>query len=1233
MPLQKAAKKNPLLLIGLGLLLLAFIVDYGALPAYHKYKINNKPQQIQSIIHKKENKVEAFFDTIKVLNQQKIFDNFKGLAESAHENGFKLFIYQNRQLIFWNNNKVLPQTKHLKAGTLSLKNLGNGYYLQKSVYKGQYLFVTLLPVKTNYSIQNEYLQNQIKIGNNLGDYFTININSKKGKSIYSSSGEHLFSLKRKETTASFEWPFWIYALGLLILFLGLTRSLNILLFNGQPYRAITLFTIVSILIGLDIAFWQFPRNFFAYSLFETSTFSATPFIQSMGSFFIALVLLSAVIHYLHKYFKIFLSPTNPNRQLPFSLLLYLLTIVLSHSAFSLMGLLILESDINWDVKNFYDLSTLSVAGVASLFLIFYNLVVLTSWLFNQVKETILKRPFKFFGIAAIIAIVYQVLAFTSFIPNYIAGLFAIGIWCGLSIGYPRTAYNYGMLTFFMLWSSAFTAIHLIDFNQEKEIKHQKHLATQATYQRDVVAEHLFQNVSREIRNDKYIQNFFFNPVLPKSYLEKRIRELYFSRYLNKYDLKIHTFKYGGAPYKERSSQSLGHFQKLINKYGLKTPGKNLNFINKTGSNPTYLALYQFNWMGKMESTLVIELKKKVFYEESIYPELLLEEGIVNRNVLEGYSHAIYKNNRLISQNGDYPYPVQTDIKHAGNVFYQFRENGYNHLFHQVSHNTFVIVSKEPAGILHQISVFSILLIAFFILAIGLVGIQKWNFHQIRSMLQPYRQLKHGRFPIFTNLFFQEKIQFTILLLVLLVMTTVGISTVNYLKYDYNQQLNDDLNNKIKQILPVLENEIQAQGPKFYNDKEKLYVTVKNLSNRFQSDINIFDLNGFLITSSQPRVYRKNIQANLMDNLAYRKMRLDKRSQLIQSETIGDLDYLAAYAPIRNAQNQIIGFLNLPYFSKESELKNEISSLIITLVDLYVLIFLIVILVSLSISKTLTKPLDLIREKLQKTQLGQSNEPIEWESKDELGRLIKEYNEMIKALEENAEALAKSEREGAWREMARQVAHEIKNPLTPMKLNIQRLQSQFKDTNDPRNQDVQKVSRILIQQIDHLSKIATDFSSFARISLGEPVKVLVEEELLNQKTFFEINQTNTTIQTDFQTADSKIWMDQNHFSRITTNLLKNALEASLEDTENQITIGTEYRGKDQILIWIADRGSGIPEEKQEKIFQPNFSTKNSGTGLGLAMVKKMVESASGKIWFDSKPEKGTTFYIQFALMES
>ena len=1226
--MKKQFKINPFLSLGLLLFGLAVFSEYIALPIYQNWLLQQKPQQVEALIHEKEKAIEGVFDDLtKNQPNKNLSKQFNTLTQRAHEKGFKLYVYKNRQLVFWSDNKTLPRVRPIKSGKISLNKLGNGYYLQKNEYQDQRLFTALIPVKNNYAIRNQYLGNDITLTKNLDNYFKLKQNQKKGSPIYSETGNYLFSLKPKTNLPDHDWPIWVYLAGFFLLIISLTKQLNHWLFQKEYFKGVFTFSLVSLFLYLDIIWFRWPESVFRQPFFDQALFSDIPPIGSLGSFVIGLMGITILVHYINKYWQIPFKILGNFRYLSLPTF-FILTMLLSHFTVIILRLLILKSEIHWDIKELNNLTFLSLVGVLTVFLIFYNLVLLTSWFYRHVKGLLVNHFNTFFILNVGLVFVYHALSEFFGFKNYWAGIFALGLWLGLWVWRPRKPYVNGPLAFFVLWCSLFTAYHLVQFTQEKELNKKKFLATRVTYQRDLVAEHLLKNVSREIKQDKYINNFFFNPILSKNFLTKRIKELYFSRYLNKYDLRVHTYKYGGVPYKSQDSKPMSYFEKLINKYGLKTPGKNLHFINKTGSNPTYLALYNFNLLNNVEGTLVIELKKKVFHEESIYPELLIEENLKNKSPLADYSHAIYKNNRLISQKGDYPYPVSTDIENQDKVFYKFFDKGYSHLFHQVSHNTFTIISKKPPGTLHQLSVFSILFIAFFIFSGLLILLQKRSYYSLKRITISFKDFLQGRVPLLKQLLFQQKIQFTILVLVLLVMFAVGVSTVNYLRFDYNQQLNNQLSDKIKQILPILEEELQSQNQKVYDNEEKLFATVKNLSNRYQVDINIFDLNGFLVTSSHPRVYQKNIQANLMEANAYHRMRIDKRSQLIHNEKIGDLSYLAAYAPIRNAQNQIIGFLNLPYFSKESKLRNEISSLVITLLDLYVLIFLIVILVSLSISNTLTKPLNLIREKLKKTQLGQRNEPIEWESRDELGQLITEYNAMIDALDENAKALAKSEREGAWREMARQVAHEIKNPLTPMKLNIQRLESEFETNNDPRAEDVRKVSKILINQIDHLSKIATDFSAFAQISLSEPSLVKIEGFLQDQKAFFDTHDPNLTFVLDLKTVNSSIWIDKNHFNRIITNMMKNAQEAIPNDRMGEVIMGTRERSDNHILIWIQDNGKGIPKEKRESIFQPNFSTKNSGTGLGLAMVKKMVERAEGEIWFESTEGIGTTFYMVF-----
>lgn len=266
--------------------------------------------------------------------------------------------------------------------------------------------------------------------------------------------------------------------------------------------------------------------------------------------------------------------------------------------------------------------------------------------------------------------------------------------------------------------------------------------------------------------------------------------------------------------------------------------------------------------------------------------------------------------------------------------------------------------------------------------------------------------------------------------------------------------------------------------------------------------------------------------------------------------------------------------------------------------------------------------------MKEIKLGKVNEAIVWNRDDEIGELVQEYNKMVNKLEESASLLAKSEREGAWREMARQVAHEIKNPLTPMKLSIQYLQKAI-DGNAPDAKGIaQRVAGTLVEQIDYLSAIASDFSSFANIGNPRLEQISLYDSIQSVVDLFRMD-TRAVIHFDAVAKDIRVHADRTHLNRLFTNLVRNAIEAVPSDRDPEIfIILTVHNGN--AFIEIKDNGNGIPEEVREKIFYPNFTTKTSGTGLGLAMCKGIVEQIKGKIWFETETGSGTSFFVQIPL---
>ena len=368
----------------------------------------------------------------------------------------------------------------------------------------------------------------------------------------------------------------------------------------------------------------------------------------------------------------------------------------------------------------------------------------------------------------------------------------------------------------------------------------------------------------------------------------------------------------------------------------------------------------------------------------------------------------------------------------------------------------------------------------------------------------------------------------------------------------------------------------------------------------------------------------------MGALAFNALNKQNLSEYFQeNERIGKLIYKAAYIPLK-VNDETIAYLGLPYYSKQSKLRSDVTIFMSTLMNVYVFLLLIASGFAIAVANSITNPIAIIGEKLKQFKLGMRNEPLEWKNQDELGALIAEYNRMIKKLEESADKLAQSEREGAWREMAKQVAHEIKNPLTPMKLSIQYLLHAYKSNPDNLEPLLQRVSSTLIEQIDNLAQIASEFSNFAKMPRAENLKININTLVSSVYDLFSKG-LKMDISIQLPTEEFFVYADKNHLIRVLTNLMKNAEQSIPEGREGKIDVSL-YQQENLVIIKVRDNGSGISDDKKDKVFVPNFTTKSSGTGLGLAISKNIIESVNGNIYFKTIVGKGTEFFVELPIVE-
>lgn len=405
-------------------------------------------------------------------------------------------------------------------------------------------------------------------------------------------------------------------------------------------------------------------------------------------------------------------------------------------------------------------------------------------------------------------------------------------------------------------------------------------------------------------------------------------------------------------------------------------------------------------------------------------------------------------------------------------------------------------------------------------------------------------------------------------------------------------------------------------------KEKIF----ELADIHSMEINFFDLKGNLLISSKAifKLDKDKPKIN-PSTLKIIQSSIDKR--YIEFANIEGKTYRSSYSYLKDTKFKPLGILNLPYEENTEFYDNEVQNFLIRFGQVYVLMFLISIILSYFLSSYITKSLKIISDKIQETQLNQLNEKIVIEDgSKEINLLIKSYNNMVDKLEDSATVLAQSEREQAWREMAKQVAHEIKNPLTPMRLTVQSFQRKF-DPNDPEiTKKLDDYTKTILQQIDTMSSVAGAFSNFASMPAQQNETLNVVNIVKMALEIFNEDYIQFSALEDEIIAK----LDRTQLIRVITNLVKNATQSIPETQKHKVVFVTVFRENNQVKIAVKDNGKGISTQNTSRIFEPKFTTKSSGMGLGLAIIKNIIENYHGTITFESEEGKGTEFLVSFPI---
>ncbi len=1148
------------------------------------------------------------------------------------EKGIEILIYKRDSLKFWTANVfAAPLSIDSENFASEVVKSGSGYYLAKQLRSKNFVIIGLQLIRYNYKFSNDYLPSGFYKRFSAPNNAALELRSGE-YNINGPSGKFLFCVKYDQP---FELALWLQYLVFTLYitsFLWLIAAVLLLyklVFSEFKHKwfYFLLFVLDVIILRTIQFYFRFPADLYQVQLFNPAYFASSELLPSLGDFLINAVIGIQLAFLANKRLSSWDNKLlKPSKYVKIaSAVTILILITLYYYLTETIADLVLNSSISFRFENILDLPPISHIGlliVASLLLGFLFIVeiagkCLNRWILNA-------NVYIYMALSGIF--VYTVFTYLGNCLDLINTIFLLAL---LIIVYfqvrarsPQRFRISLVVAVVMVLASMATFI----VNKSETIReHEKRriLATHLSDARDNLAEYYFNEASWNIKQDKNLAKRLADVRSDTALNEVSayIKDKYFSGYWSKYLVQITVCQHDKKLIIKPGNIITGcdkYFDGKIAQFMRPVSIPGLYFLRQSIDAMYYLGKITVNINDSDKDnphTIFVEISSNDIWKGLGYPELLFDTKNTNSDNLSGYSYAFYDRGELVKNVGKYSFNIENkNIVGSKTKQGFFISNGFSHYVFNVDKYTMIILSTEVPRISDLLSPFSylVLLLMVMLLLINWLKSSTLNW----------------RLGIYTFRLRLQVIMIAMIVISSVVLVVVSMLFINKLNSNKNNEI---LSEKLNSVLVDLETQYGTYSSFDAVHQEELADLLLNLSNTYFTDINIYNSEGFLLASSRDQIFREGMISEQINPSSAQQLMIEKKSFFIQRERIGSYSFLSAYTPVRNIDNRLLGYLNLPYFAKQEEIRREISGLISALANIYIIMIVITIVLALLLSRYITKPLQLIGNQFSRVKIGNKNAKIEWTRKDEIGRLVDEYNRMIDEMEKSALLLARSERESAWRQMARQVAHEIKNPLTPIKLSMQLLMKAWNDKAPDWDVRLKRFSQTLIMQIDTLSSIATEFSDFAQ--MPEPqIQQFDVIPLIQQSVALFHDQSDCEISFETTYQECIIKADPNQILRVFNNLIKNALQAIPDDKQGIIRIKLSI--VDTFCeISFQDNGTGISSDSQIRIFSPNFTTKTAGMGLGLAMVKNIIDNSSGRIWFQTEPGNGTTFFVSLPMQDA
>lgn len=1224
-------RKSGLLAAALVLFAVSLLLQYVS---FHSINESGKVRRFEKTFQFKEQQLYFLFDEIEaesgITDGADYFDRMESvIGQEASEAGLHIFILEGEDPVFWTGNSVAAE-HFANQGEGGLVFLGNNWSVMKERSLGELRLIGLIKIKNEFPYENVFLKNVFQEDFRLPEGADILPgDGEPGHPVYDSWEKVPFRLDFSEVQSysplQSHASLILYYLGILLFLLYVRHLVRSIKDRRTRNIGILMSAVILVLLNAVLLKIQVPPQMEGMEIFNPQLFAASNAFPSLADLLTTSFFSFFMIYIFYNEFGL----GDKHKGLMFKILqgIFVLIVVLYFQVIlMLFRSLVVNSSISFETYRVLDISVFTFIGLFILAIHFAAFTLLLDKFFSLFRAGD-RRPGFWLTVA--------VFAILSWLAGYmqaggpdpvlvvLAAVVAGVVSLIRSNGRIQVRYSSFVLLIFL-----FSLVSVYQINKCSGVKRQDEkmiLAVDLSAEHDPVAELLLKNLELDLVTDQELAYMIHEGYTDHMAIDEYLRGNYFSGFWDKYDMHYTLCSPADSLYVEPYDDIWYHcydfFDRLFAESRIRIPGSRFYFLDNMSGLISYFAGFKyFSADSTVETSMFLELDSRLVAEELGYPELLLRERPRKGFLMRDYNYAKYSNGELITQKGDYTYPLKPDPYTDSKEEFEYRNfAGYEHLAYNLDEFNTIVVSNPVVSLLSIAITFTYIFVFFYlILTINLLVI---NIPFLKRSLQ---------------LNIKNKIQYTMIGVLLMSLLLIGGGTIFFSIRQYKERHFDVLSEKMSsvyiEVMHKLEYETELSEEWSAGGYESLDALLQKFSNVFFTDINLYYPDGRLLATSRPEIFENRLVAPRMHPAAFRELAMRNVAEFVHEEFIGSLRYLSAYVPFRNTENELLAYLNLPYFTRQQVLTGEITNLVVAVVNFYVLLITISILIAVFISTQITQPLRMLQSKFGKITFGKGNEKIQYDASDEIGVLVREYNHMVDELAISAEKLARSERESAWREMAKQIAHEIKNPLTPMKLSVQHLQRSFEKDPSKQKENIQSITQTLIEQIDHLSTIATEFSNFAKMPRANNEAFDLEDQIRRISELF-LNTEQIKINTVFELENPAIvFADPEQVSRVFINLLKNAIQSIPEDREGKIGIRLVTAGE-MARVEVVDNGKGIPSELGDKLFQPNFTTKSSGMGMGLAIVKSIIENAGGSIRFETEFGKGTTFIVELPLRKS